>query len=79
MAPVSAETRTVRLVARLRSPVPLISCSHPQNQWSQSTSRNIWIIHLDTERDIPDELLDPDSVTAEMFQAPKGQCVMAWP
>jgi len=30
-------------------------------------------IHLDTERDIPDELFDPDSVTAEMFQAEKAQ------
>ena len=38
-----------------------------------SPSREIWIIHLDTERDIPDELFDPGSVTAEMFRAEKAQ------
>ena len=58
----------------------------PQGQWyakkilNESKSnvapyaeRSIVVIHLDTERAIPDELFDPDSVTAEMFQAPQGQ------
>ena len=40
-----------------------------------SLSPTIVVIHLDTERDIPDERLDPDSITAEMFRAPKGQSV----
>jgi hypothetical protein len=31
------------------------------------------LIYVDTERAIPDELLDPDSVTAEMFQAEEAQ------
>jgi len=31
------------------------------------------INHVDDTRPVPDELLNPDSVTAEMFQAPKGQ------
>jgi len=33
----------------------------------------ITLIHVDTERDIPDELFDPNSVTAEMFQAEEAQ------
>lgn len=33
-------------------------------------SRSMVVIHLDAERDIPDELLDPDSVTVEIFKLP---------
>jgi len=39
---------------------------------SDRPSRTMVFIHLDTERDIPDELLDPDSVSPEAFQ-PKGE------
>jgi len=36
---------------------------------SDRSSRTVVFIHLDTTRDIPDELLDPNSVTGEMFRA----------
>ena len=47
--------------------------TYEDNQGERSES--VKIIRIDTERDIPDELFDPDSVTAEMFRTPKGQSV----
>lgn len=53
----------------------------PQGQWyakrilrtyednQGAHSQSLKIIHLDTERDIPDEFLDPDSITPAMFRA----------
>ena len=54
----------------------------PQGQWyarktqkeicysrsGAGRSKAITLIHLDTEREIPDELFDPDSITPDMFR-----------
>jgi hypothetical protein len=41
-----------------------------QDNLRNRLSRTLTIVHLDTEREIPERLLDPSTVTAETFQAP---------
>ncbi len=52
----------------------------PQGQWYAKkivkAGRAIVVIHLDTERDIPDELMEPDSVTPDMFDEYKAIAIM---